>query len=182
MNKENSYVRVYLKNMLLTALAAVLLLLLAYFSVHSGKNAILDRQQLCMEQWNAIHDLSATKLHLLEKLQEPGLPVLPEEMINGVPNTRPLARFLENCDSLALKMTGNENRTADYRILQEYINHSHEMKAAVSQYNDLVRESNHFMKEFPNNFYSSLFSIPSLPDFRENDNYLSNIELYLLQY
>jgi len=168
--------------MLLTALAAVLLLFLAYFSVHSGKNAILDRQRLCMEQWNTIHELSAAKLHLLEKLQEPNMPVLPEEIINGVPNTGPLARFLENCDSLALQLTGNEHRPADYQILKEYINHSHEMKAAVLRYNDLVRESNHFMKEFPNNFYSSLFSIPSLPDFQENDNYLSNIDIYLSDY
>lgn len=178
MNKENSYVHIYLKNLVLTTLAGILLLFLAYFSVHNGKNAILDRQKGCMEQWNTIHALSATKLRLLEKLQEPGLPVLPEKMINGVPNTESLARFLENCDSLALQITGNNHRQADSLILKEYISHSHKIQEAISQYNDLVRESNHFMKEFPNNFYSSLFSIPSMPDFQGNDNYLSKVELY----
>ncbi|MGC9470602.1 MAG: hypothetical protein ACP5D1_03550 [Bacteroidales bacterium] len=168
--------------MLLTLAGTVFLLFLAYLSVQTGKNAILDRQRLCREQWDTIHNLSAAKHRLLEKLQEPNLPVVPEELIHEVPATGPLAQFLEHCDSLAWQLTRDEHNPPNPPVLKEYIRYSHEIQAAVFRYNDLVRESNHFMKEFPNNFYSSLFSIPSMPDFQENNIYLSNIELYLHNY
>ncbi len=182
MHNNASYRKIYLRNILISLVVVILLIAFAGFSVHQGKERILSTQEQVFRVWGRVYQNSRERDSLFRQICPEQLSPrgeIPEALSGGIPATELLAAFQAREDSLLLSHLLSGGQPATSTATGSYLDLSRAIQERGKEYNDRARESNHFMKAFPNNIYSAMFRIPSLPDYSYIPKYLNYIKHYL---
>lgn len=171
----------YIRTSIVCLVLLLLVMLAGLAAIFTGETAIRKKQKAPVETMHRILELSAKKAELVYSVNSLPADVRPLPVFlsgDPVPPAGELEAWHAGCDSLFHSIVIQLKKTDPAEAVKlgvTYTELTHGLDTLSKDYNELVRQSNHFMKVFPNNFFSALFNISSLPEYRHGNEYLNKI-------